>query len=780
MMFEKVKTLKLSEYFEIRKPTYLYVKITPHKSTRNYTSNNIAKAIAHTYKSINKRMYKQQKKLIIETNFKISYVIDIQNKNCNFYFIVPKFCLSTILEKIKEIWSKATIEVLEEGIKGFGDNAEVYSLSYKKEDALSLMVDRKSNEPLNSILSVMEIMKEEDRITIIYNFLPGTQFAWKENYNNTMKKITEKKSIEKKVFSFDYILRNGAVALLGVLDGLMSVVNDFLGNNSTGTQESLYTSILGVLERQDDLTPATKKKKEATILNTQIAVVSESADDIRKNNNILSVCQSYRVLDDDNELNYKKINTKKKMLNITDYDFNIDKNIMSSEEVGSFIQIPGRQLLRDFNIKHIQTEESKVPKELQSGIFNIGNNTFKGIKQDAYLSTDKNYKNLTLAIIGPTRAGKTELLSNLSRDAINNKQTVIIPDFCGQCELSDKIIKDVGKENVININCSDFDNLQGMGYGDLTTKSNKIIERYNALKIQSQQVQTFINCINSDSLLEPRMERYLDCASLITFSSGGSLKDVFEVLQDYKIRKEYIDKVPEELKIHLSKYINMLEELDEWSRATKDNPAEVVGTKYSFVQGILNRANKLNKNTYIEMMLEKDCNNNINLVEALESGKLITIQMPETMFNTEEEKDIYCTYWLTKIWGALQIRFANIPKEEDRKQVNLIYDELYQVPKTQEFLRLKINQIAKKTCKPIISCHSLEQIKYIRPELKSANTSYMLISGCNKDNYNELKEELQPYELEDLLSLEPYHSLNLIKCDKGWSTFITKLPYRPS
>ena len=125
--------------------------------------------------------------------------------------------------------------------------------------------------------------------------------------------------------------------------------------------------------------------------------------------------------------------------------------------------------------------------------------------------------------------------------------------------------------------------------------------------------------------------------------------------------------------------------------------------------------------------------------------------------------------------GALQQRHS-ILKEEERVKVNLFFDELYQVPTTQNFLKIKINQIAKKTCKPIISCHSLEQIKYIRPELKSANTSYMLVSGCNKDNYNELKEELDPYELEDLLNLKRYTSLNLIKCNNGYAKFISILP----
>lgn len=43
-------------------------------------------------------------------------------------------------------------------------------------------------------------------------------------------------------------------------------------------------------------------------------------------------------------------------------------------------------------------------------------------------------------------------------------------------------------------------------------------------------------------------------------------------------------------------------------------------------------------------------------------------------------------------------------------------------------------------------------------------------------NYTELKEELKPYELEDLLNLKEFESLNLIKTKDGYARFITKLP----
>lgn len=56
MMLQKEKSIKLSNYFKIIKPEYVYIQITPHKSIRNYNSSNIAKAITYTYKTINKQI----------------------------------------------------------------------------------------------------------------------------------------------------------------------------------------------------------------------------------------------------------------------------------------------------------------------------------------------------------------------------------------------------------------------------------------------------------------------------------------------------------------------------------------------------------------------------------------------------------------------------------------------------------------------------------------------------------------------------------------------------
>ena len=76
-ILQRERSIALDKYFELVKPEYKVIEIISHKSIRNYNSSNIAKNIAYTYRAINKRIRIEQKKLFFETNFKISYCIDI-------------------------------------------------------------------------------------------------------------------------------------------------------------------------------------------------------------------------------------------------------------------------------------------------------------------------------------------------------------------------------------------------------------------------------------------------------------------------------------------------------------------------------------------------------------------------------------------------------------------------------------------------------------------------------------------------------------------------------
>ncbi|WP_039222538.1 hypothetical protein [Clostridium novyi] len=770
-----MKTIKLSQYFKIIHPTYIILKLIPDTSIRNYNSSNIANTINSLYKDMKNRIRKDKKTWNIEAPLKCSFYIDIMKNKVDFYFIVPDAYQSLFKEKLTETWSKITIETVDT-IPNFSKDALRYYLYYKYEDALSLKLDKKSNEPLNSILNTLNIINTDDRVGILYNFMPTSEKNWTKRYKHTIQKIKNGESVLNEIVSPLYILKLILTTILEIIQGFAEGFEE-LFNTKKEDKVNLIENILNSLIINDkrEISKSTQKKKDTNIINTQIVIQSDSPDINRKYNNALAITEAFKSISDDNELTYKKFKTNINYTNFKLSDAAINKT--SIEECQNFLQLPGRELLDEHKcISKIDVLESPIPKELEQGTMCIGVSEYKGNKKKAYLSNDKEFKNLTLCLIGPTRSGKTTLISNLSKDSINAGECTILFDFCGNCDLSNDVSKSIKKNKVLNIDCSNFDNLQGLGYNEITPLNKNVFEIYRCAKAKTVQLMTLINALSDNEDLKARMERYLEAAALVVFISNGSIKNVFDVLQDHIIRHNFIDNIPKDQENNLEEYIRALKELDEWSKPTKDCPREITGTKISYIQGILNRFVKLKQNTYMELMLKKDCENNINLVDEIQKSQLICIRMPEIMFSTEQEKDIYCTYWLTKIWGTLQVRKWNIPNSNDRIKVNIVFDELYQVPNCQNFLRSKLSQIAKFSCKPIISCHFLGQIKNIRNELKAANSSYMLISGCDKDNYNELKEELYPYQLEDLLNLKRYNSLNLIKYEDGWSKFITQLP----
>lgn len=775
-----MKSMRLSKYFELIRPEYVYIQIIPHKSIRNYNSSNIAKAIAHTYKSIDKRIRKEKKKIFFECDFKISYMIDIKNNNANFYFIVPRPFVNILLEKIKEIWNKATVLLLNESIEEFSDKVELFQLSYKKDDALSLQVDKKSNEPLNSILSVMDIMQEEDRVSIIYNFLPCSQFGWLERYNETMEKIRNKELILKKQTGTEYLVKTTIVHVMKFLSSIIQVINDFTGGNPNSEQESLYSTIVHVLEQQDKLSPNTKKKKEQTILNTQIAVLSDSKDDTRRSNNAVSICHAYRSLDEDNELIYKQKNLKNKF-DIEDVNFGIDINTFSTDEISNFIQVPGRLLLTQFGIKHIKTEESRIPIELQSGTKCLGNSKYKGNIQSTFLENEYNHGNLPLVPIGSQGSGKTTFLKMYSSDCIRENEGLIVLDFIKNCQLSDSIKTVVPKNKIVEIDLADENGLQGLGYNEIKINENmSSFEKCKLANLQSQQIMNLIDAISVGEPLSGRMRRFLNASGNVVFALGyNSVKDVVKCLENYKFRLKCIDKLSGTMKELLADEIDTLNELNEWSKPTKDKEtkdkeSEVCGNKDSKIEYILDRISMLREDFKLKYMYNKTLDNNINLVDCMNQGKVVLIKMKEDEFPTKMAKNILITYWVSKIWLACQIRGS---KQDKPLRCNVLVDEVFQAPTSMNMLEYILPQSRKFGLKFVLTTQYMNQLDTIFNTLVASGSSFMLLKGSTEKDFNYFKNILSEFEYEDLRDMEQFSSLNIINYSKGYASFITKLPY---
>lgn len=762
------KSIKISDYFKIIKPNYIYIKVIPDKSIRNYNSTNIIKAISLTYKSILKRMKIEQKKFFFETNFKISYLIDITKEDVSFYFLIPNIFESVIIGKIKEVWPKSTVLSNVEFNK-LDKESTIYQLQYKKEDALSVKVDKASNEPLNQILSVIDVLKEDDRVTIIYNFIPRTQYGWINKYNKTINKLKDNKLIDKPIGTIEYKAKIVLSTLANILDNILSVVNDFIGVDNK-EKESLYKAIMGVLEQQRELSSQTKRKKEATIINTQIAVVSKSNDKLREENNAIATCQSYRVLDDDNEFIYKKYN---KQIYIEKENIGTEVCITSMDECQNFIQVPGRSLLREHEIKHINTNEVKIPEELSKGYVDLGESSNKGNVKNAYLEDKYDEGSLPLVINGAQGSGKSTFIANIYKFANLRKEGGVLIDFIKKNELTEEVKRYLPSEDLIILDYSKESDMQGFAFNEFDINGVDDFNKIKLANLQAQQVLELINAINPEQPLQARMRKYLIAAATIVFyDNKTSLKEVCDCLENHISRLKYIEKYKDNK--YLEDKIRKLEELNEWSKSNKDNESEVVGTKETRIDGLLDRISLLKEDFTLEYMFNKGGSSNINFAKELEKGKVIIIKMPQDEF-TYHAKNVITTFILSKVWLATEVRGK---WNEKPKRTYITVDEIKQTPTAMHMLAKKaiLTQTRKFGCKFVFSSQGVNQLGELTEALEEAGASFMLFKGTKEEDFNRFKNKFESFEYEDLRDMDKYSSLNLIYYSKGYSSFITKLP----
>ena len=197
-MFRKEYSIKITDYFKINKPNYIYLKLISNTSVRNRNTSDIAAIINNCYKSILDRFENQSKGFSYSVPNKVSFIIDITNESADFYMLIPDIFVNEFKQKITEVFGKITIEE-SEPLK-INKECTQYSLSYKKDDSFSLAVDRRDNDLLTANLSIMDILKDDDRVTIVYNFMPSSKYAlntWSSYHKDMIKKYKQGACMDK-------------------------------------------------------------------------------------------------------------------------------------------------------------------------------------------------------------------------------------------------------------------------------------------------------------------------------------------------------------------------------------------------------------------------------------------------------------------------------------------------------------------------------------------------------------------------------------------------------
>lgn len=803
-MRNKPKSIKISDYFQINKPKYTYLKLIPSTSVKNNKATNIASIINGIYVDIDKRFKKHNKGFSYDLPSKVSFIIDMERSGASFYLIIPSLHLKEFNQKLTEVFGKITIEEVAE-IKGIDRNCTKYSLSYAKDDSMSLCIDRRDNDLLSNNLSVMDILQDDDRITIVYNFIPQSKIslnAWKSYHINMMKQYQEGKCLDKTI-SFNKVI----ISVLNLLFNTMDVIT-----NSTrwifGEKESSDDSLKRLIPVQE-LTKETKEKENAEILRTQIMMYSKSKDKDREKVNAKTTINTFSVVGDkaDNKLIAKKvvdkktigikkrstagiIKNKEEYVDLKKYIYEADVLKTSTKEVGgNFIALPGKSIIEEYKLEATQHNETIIPDELQGGNVRYGKNTYRGKSVTVTTSTNEDAACMPEIIMAKMGGGKTSAFENKAVDAVNSGDGLICIDFIKNCEMSDNIIRNIDKDKVVVINFADYMCQEGFGFNEINMirDMSSAMSRYECAILQNAQITHFIDNLG-DEEFSASMGRYLDAAcTAVLIHEDKSIKDVVKCLEDYNARIKYMAELrkfsismPEEYRELISEDLMALDELNEYHVDKKTGESDIVGTNINKISGIISRISMLKKNPALKFMYIRSPKNNINLAELMQQGKAIFFKLPQNRFSSPQVKNIMVSYLFSKIMIASEIR-SEVYKDEKLKIVHVICDEVQQARGSFRNIGEMCYQMRKFRVKLILSTHNFKKIEPIKDILVDAGSSVMMLRGSSVKDFEVLKDEFAKFgfDKEDLISLshtDKYKALCLIATKRGRYGCIVELP----
>lgn len=755
----KAKSMKLNDYVKVVKNEYVTVQIIPAKSNRNNNTDAIAQIINKMYLKANQLIIRENKKLIISTQMKASYYIHITKDKVEFYFIIPKIHITKFKTKFIEVWKNVEVKEVDR-IPVDINKGTKYQLNYKYNDSLSLDVDKRSNDLLNANLSTLEILEAGESIGIFYNFIPTGEREtnyFQVNHNEIINKYKNGNNLKKS--------KNIGDILILSIRFLIGFIDDFISSMQKNLNSS--TKVVGI---KREPTPATIKKASKDIIKTQIIISSQSTSRSREQVLLNSVSNSFKSISNDNELIPKEI---KKDIDI--YKTTIDDvkvNYTTTEETQNFISLAGKELIEQYNIiDHNKILELKIPKCLENGEIRIGKVKCKDTIQEAYYSTDKQISRLGRVLMGSMGAGKDYYMVNMAKDIIKAGRGLIVIDYIDKCQLSDNIKAITPKEKLLEIDCSNINQLQTFSYNELKISDDMDIYTKMSIAMQkAQQLQILLDSINDDnSKLTPRMLRYLYAGATVVFfnNSNASFKNVIDVLLDPVKRENIINSLSVEAKEIL---IDEIDDLKELTKTDKKGNMENADTK---IDGIIDRISWLKTNFYTKLAFTKDSNNNIDFVEAINQNKVILIKIPEKTFNSKMIRNVLATFYLSKIWLSKQLGATESKTE-------LFVNEIHQSYNCQLLMEDILVECRKFNLVPTLALHYLGQCtNKLKNSILASGSSFLLISGCDVKAFTELRPHFEKYGYSeaDLVELDRYNALCLIKNEESnYSAFVSKLP----
>ena len=754
---EKIDQQPSPPLFSIEKTEYEVYNVTPD---RFITEGKELEEILTTISAMvpDKFAVKEGRLVYIPTH-PIYYEVLYSGKMVSFNYAIPTKFVDTLTNKINGVYKTATVKKIPDYFLGFADK-KYAEYKQKEHFMFSLNVDYRANGFTENLITMVNNVAGDDKLLLQIGLVPLDE-EWKTAWNTAYEKYKNGKTITVNN-SLPLIVLD---KVIDFSDSLMHVIDMFVGVAEDVEKQKPKT----VVDMDRRLYQhMTRKKVTLDGFKLQIRLFCDNPERTYYYGKLFSGI--FKLLDGDQSIKFEGCENLKG--DKRTFDFQIYKNIYSTKEVSYFMQLPNRRMQLDFKryVRSVNNRETAVPEQLRKGTIPIGDVVYRGETSTAYWWNDKNVLSLPKLIVGGQGAGKTDYTKWFALYANKQKDGVVWFDYIEDCNVTEQMYERL--DNCIKINIATDYNKFALAYPELQPDSDDVKQRVGVAQALSDQTENLINSLTTTTSTDPlslAMSRYLTAACKIVYIHNGTkVSDVVKVLTNHVVRARYVGMALESgcFKNEDIEIVDMVG-LTEYD---KDGLAQ--GTKDSKIDRVLDRINILQKNIYLRGMMNAEINYDYNFSKWMDEGKAVLIQIPEDTFSSKQIKDTLVTYVMSRIW------LATLHRKQRDKVCHVLIDEIHQLPTCRDWLSKIVTEGRKFGIGFFITAHYLKQFGVLLDAIKSASTSYMVLAGAEKESFNLLKEELAPFEVDELMEMEPFTSMNRISIKNEYVTFISKLPGR--
>ena len=814
VMLENV-VCKVKDFYMEETPQKLTTyNIKPFNNINNKENLSITNAIANMYMTKRKKLgdidIKSKVLFTLKKTNRCYWDIVFKKNSTSFYLTIPDEYSDLILTKSKSAWGGSCVSESKElaNIDNMTscDNCAVGNLVLKTYNFRSLSTDMSNQYPLTNMMSITKALEKDEFVRVNIAIEPTNRLDWVSQARDEKEMFKKGKVLDNEVTLKEQIEK---YALNGLVVGselfiefkmllLESILGIFLPLDSGKSKQSKGRYDVDDDEvfnsRDEKMTynainkngTNTNYKMTSEVFKTKVTIISQSNSVNRARLSMLAVANAYKDLTEDNEIALI-IQEDKSVQQIVEQvkrmDVVIDKKcILSDKELAKMIQLPQKTLQKDYKMDIVDTRESEVPKELQGGKIRICEveEFSKDKKTMVTFPESVNLMARKTVFMGGENAGKTTALKRTVSDCYKAKISTFVIDNLENCKMSTEVGEVIPvNDRVIYDIYNDMPPLAFTEVSKLITEDMNKMKRLDYANMISQQVAYFINSITDDDTtgkLSANMKRFLHSSCMVTFiRPNATINDAFDVLRRWDKRNEAI---------RYAKYSKCfdedddvffdLEELHRREDSKKGDKGKIIGTRDDLIVGIVNRINTLYQNPRIKAMLKAAYDPNDDIDKHIQNGKSIFVKIPQNKFPDPSTRDMLSVFYLSRIWLTVQIREEN----KDSRLCNVVLDEIKTVPTVAEFLEKHLTEFRRHRLGLLLSAHGLAQFGKLLTQLKDSGANFIIMPPVDKKNIEMLKEEILPFELDEVLNIKPFHALCVINYGNQYWKGIGKLPLK--